>query len=99
MLVHFRRSFDELTGASSRCRALPLAPFLEPTTSYLSVVELGMYEMTAQIHGASRRRAWSPASAELKQAFDAEMEQQRRSHARRASSRRCRRAATSASIP
>ena len=35
---------------SSRSSRLGLCAFLEPTTSYVSVVELGMYEMTAQIH-------------------------------------------------
>src|SRR4029450_2333783 len=30
---------------------LPIWPYLRPSTSYVSVVELGMYEMTAQIHG------------------------------------------------
>src|SRR5262249_30715608 len=50
MLVHFRRDFDALQAAQLAVSRLALAPFLEPTTSYVSMVELGMYEMTAQIH-------------------------------------------------
>ena len=50
MLVHFRRGFDGLQAAQLAVARGPLAPFLEPTTSYVSIVELGMYEMTAQIH-------------------------------------------------
>ena len=44
MLVHFRPGFDEL-GDVERCLPrLRLWDFLEPTTSYLSVIELGLYE-------------------------------------------------------
>src|SRR5262245_5955859 len=50
MLVHFRRGFEELQKAQLAVSRSPLAPFLEATTSYVSVVELGMYEMTGQIH-------------------------------------------------
>src|SRR4051794_23823314 len=39
MLLHFRPSFDELNQAELSVAQLQLAEFLEPTTSYLSVVE------------------------------------------------------------
>ena len=44
MLVHFRNSFDELNQAELALSQLELAEYLEPTTSYLSVIELGLYE-------------------------------------------------------
>ena len=50
MLVHLRRSFEELQAAQLAIAGLALSSFLEPTTSFVSMVELGMYEMTAQIH-------------------------------------------------
>ena len=78
MLLHFRRSFEALQAAQLAVARSPLAPFLEPTASYVSVVELGMYEMTAQIHGrlgASGLKAGSPA---FETAFDAELEEQRK---------------------
>ncbi|MBA2354718.1 MAG: heme-dependent peroxidase [Acidobacteria bacterium] len=50
MLVHARRSFDALNQAQLDVARLPLAEVLEASTSYLSIVELGMYEMTAKIH-------------------------------------------------
>ena len=50
MLIHLRRSFEELQAAQVAVARLGLSTFLEPTTSFVSVVELGMYEMTAQIH-------------------------------------------------
>jgi len=40
MLVHFRQSFDELNQVERRLARLRLSDYLEPTTSYLSVIEL-----------------------------------------------------------
>ena len=78
MLVHFRRSFEELQAAQVAVARLGLSTFLEPTTSFVSIVELGMYEMTAQVHrrlGASGLAAGTDA---FESAFDAEMEEQRK---------------------
>jgi peroxiredoxin len=50
MLVHFRRSFDELNRAELQLAQLRLSDFLEPTTSYLSVIELGLYESTIKAY-------------------------------------------------
>ena len=77
MLVHFRRSFDDLQAAQLAVARGALAPFLEPTTSYVSVVELGMYEMTAQIHARLAGKGLAAGSAEFESAFDAEMADQR----------------------
>jgi peroxiredoxin len=46
MFVHFRRSFEELSQAQLQLARLALSDYLEPTTSYLSMVELGLYEST-----------------------------------------------------
>jgi peroxiredoxin len=78
MLIHFRRDFDALQAAQLAVARLGVAPFLEPTTSYVSIVELGMYEMTAQIHGRLKDKALAAGTPEFEQAFDAEMEEQRR---------------------
>jgi chlorite dismutase len=78
MLVHFRRSFEELQRAQTAVARLGLAPYLEPTTSFVSIVELGMYEMTALIHKRLRERGLEGGSEEFETAFDAEMEEQRR---------------------
>src|SRR5437868_640227 len=40
MLVHFRDGFEQLGEIQTRLAHLPLWDYLEPTTSYLSVVEL-----------------------------------------------------------
>jgi hydrogen peroxide-dependent heme synthase len=78
MLIHFRRDFEALQQAQLLVGRLGLARWLEPTTSYVSVVELGMYEMTAQIHARLAERGLKQGSEELERAFDAEMEEQRR---------------------
>ena len=78
MAVHFRRDFEALQAAELAFMRLAVFPFLEPVTSYVSVVELGMYEMTAQIHTRLGEKGLVPGSAEFDKAFDAEMEEQRR---------------------
>jgi len=78
MLIHFRPTIEDLEAAQLAVARLPLAAYLEMTTSYVSVVELGMYEMTAQIHGRIGAQGLKPGSAEFDRAFDAEMEEQRR---------------------
>lgn len=77
MLVHFRRSFEDLSAAELALAQVPLFDVLEPTTSYVSIVELGMYEMTAKIHDQLQDRGLKPGSDEYDAAFDAEMETQR----------------------
>lgn len=76
MLVLFRRSFDALGEAELQVSRSALGAVLEPTTSYVSVVELGMYEMTAKIHEQLGAK-FTPGSQEFEQAFDAEMQTQR----------------------
>jgi hydrogen peroxide-dependent heme synthase len=78
MLVHFRRSFEELQAGQVEVARLGLAAFLEPTASFVSMVELGMYEMTAQIHRRLGERGLKTGSEEFERAFDAEMEEQRK---------------------
>jgi hydrogen peroxide-dependent heme synthase len=78
MLIHLRRSFEELQRAQVTVARLGLSAFLEPTSSFVSVVELGMYEMTAQIHRRLGERGLKAGSEEFERAFDAEMEEQRK---------------------
>jgi chlorite dismutase len=77
MLVHFRRGFEELSAVELRLAQAPLFEVLEPTTSYVSVVELGLYEMTAKIHEQLGRQGLRQGSDDYEAAFDREMETQR----------------------
>ncbi|MGH9492195.1 MAG: chlorite dismutase family protein, partial [Terriglobales bacterium] len=49
MFVHFRDSFDALNATELRLQSLELFDYLEPATSYLSVIELGLYESTVKL--------------------------------------------------
>ena len=76
MVICFRRNFEELAQAQLALSQTELHDLLEPTTSYVSIIELGMYEMTAKIHEQLGAK-FKPASDEFEKAFDAEMETQR----------------------
>jgi chlorite dismutase len=50
MLVHFRNSFADLNQAELKLAGLRLSEYLEPTSSYLSIIELGLYDSTLKIY-------------------------------------------------
>jgi len=64
MLVHFRNSIEDVHRAELALAHLELAGYLENTHSYLSVVELGLYESTAKTYGQLSERALEPHSPE-----------------------------------
>jgi hydrogen peroxide-dependent heme synthase len=66
MMVHFRRSFDELNRAELQLAQLRLGDFLEPTASYLSVIELGLYESTIKAYRDLKDRGIEAHSDEWK---------------------------------
>ena len=66
MLVHFRESFDALNQAELAVSQLGISAYLEPTTSYLSVIELGLYESTVKVYRELARRGVEPYSDEWK---------------------------------
>lgn len=76
LLIHFRRDFQGLQAAQLAVAGLGLAPFLEPTTSFVSVVELGLYEMTGLVHRRLAEQGLRVASDEFEAAFGAEMREQ-----------------------
>jgi peroxiredoxin len=77
MLVHFRQSFAELSQAELQIAELKLNDFLEPTTSYLSVIELGLYESTVKIYNELVEQGVEPYSEEWKQAIKDTLARQR----------------------
>src|SRR6185436_3003628 len=76
MFICFRRGFEELAAAQLALSRTELHDHLEATSSYVSIVELGMYEMTGKIHEQLGAK-FKPGSDEFERAFDAEMETQR----------------------
>jgi chlorite dismutase len=77
MFIHFRDSFDELHELQLRLRKLALFDFLEPASSYLSVVELGLYESTQKTYAALAERGISPHSPEWDAEIEKTMDRQR----------------------
>ena len=77
MFVHFRQSFAELNQAELQIAALRLSDYLEPTTSYLSVIELGLYESTIKVYSELVERGVEPHSDEWKRAIDETLGRQR----------------------
>jgi chlorite dismutase len=64
LLVHFRASFDDLKQAELELARLKLSDYLELTTSYLSVVELGLYESSVKLFRSLREKGIEPHSPE-----------------------------------
>ena len=77
MLVHFRPSFDDLGCLERSLTRLRLTDFLETTTSYLSVVELGLYESTAKVYTSLAERGVEPHSADWNAAIEETLARQR----------------------
>ncbi|HTV74632.1 MAG TPA: hydrogen peroxide-dependent heme synthase [Candidatus Acidoferrales bacterium] len=71
MLTHYERSFDALGAAEVRFDKLELAEYLQPVSSYVSVLELGLYEATAKIHADLQVRGLTAHSDAWNAAFDA----------------------------
>ena len=77
MILHFRRKLDDLNQAELQMANLNLAEFLEPTTSYLSVVELGMYEFSVRLYASLKEKGIQPGTADWNRALEAELAKQR----------------------
>ena len=56
MLTHYSRDYDGLALAQTILDKTRLAEFLTPATSYVSVLELGMYDATGKIHASLNER-------------------------------------------
>jgi len=83
LLVHFRRSFEELSQAQTDVARLTFSDFLEPTTSYLSVVELGLYDSTTKVYADLVAKGIQPHSDEWKREIEATLDRQRQAMAPR----------------
>jgi hydrogen peroxide-dependent heme synthase len=77
LLVHFRRSFEELNQAERAVSRLRLSDYLEPVHSYLSMVELGLYESTAKTYAGLADRGIEPHSEEWKREIEGVLARQR----------------------
>ena len=83
ILVHFRKTFDAVNEAELRLSQLALADYLEPTTSYVSVVELGLYEASVQLYESLVEQGVEPGGEEWLKAEQDKMEESRQAQAGR----------------
>jgi len=77
LLLHFRRSFEELNQAQLAVARLRLSDYLESTTSYLSMIELGLYESTAKVYAGLREKGIAPNSDEWRKEIGEVLARQR----------------------
>jgi hydrogen peroxide-dependent heme synthase len=77
IVLHFRRGFDDLSEAQRAVASLALSDYLEPATSYLSVIEIGLYEATVALYERLAEKGVDAKSAEFQRAVEEELELQR----------------------
>src|SRR5215467_10275590 len=66
MVIHFRNTFADLNQAELQLANLRLSDYLEQTTSYLSIIELGLYDSTLKIYKELTEQGIEPHSDQWK---------------------------------
>jgi chlorite dismutase len=77
MVVHFRDSFDDLNHAELQLNRTELAEFLEPIHSYVSVIELGLYDSSVKLFRTLAERGVVPLSEEWTKEVQDTLQRQR----------------------
>jgi chlorite dismutase len=77
MLVHFRKNFDALSEVEATMTKLRLWDYVEQAHSYLSVVELGLYESSLKTYTGLQEKNVAPHSPEWNTAVEDTLERQR----------------------
>ncbi len=77
MLVHFRDSLDELNMAELQLNRTALQDFVEPMHSYLSVIELGLYDSSVKLFRQLAERGVKPLSKEWNETVEETLGRQR----------------------
>jgi peroxiredoxin len=83
LLLHFRRDFAGLLEAEQAVRQARIGRYLEPVNSFLSVVELGLYESTRKIHEELAAQGLAPGTEAWDSAVRETLERQRKAMASR----------------
>jgi len=77
MMVHFRNSFSDLNQAELNLAGLRLSDYLEPTSSYLSIIELGLYDSTLKIYRELMDQGIQPHSDQWKAEIECKLNRHR----------------------
>ncbi len=83
MFLHYRETPEELKRVELSLRQMDLFGFLVPAGSYLSMIELGLYELTTIVWKRLADQGVHPGSDEYEEYFETEMgKEKRRAEAR-----------------
>jgi len=77
VLVHFRDSFEDLSQAELQLDHTEFQEFLEPVHSYLSVIELGLYDSSVKLFRHLTERGVAPHSEEWNREVQETLHRQR----------------------
>lgn len=77
LLVHFRKSFAELNQTELKIANLRLSDYLEPASSYLSIIELGLYDSTIKIYKELTDQGIQPHSDQWKAEIECKLNRHR----------------------
>jgi peroxiredoxin len=77
LVIHFRPSLEALNTAKLGLRQLRLFRHLQPVYSYLSVIELGLYEAAAAIHRQLEAAGLEAGSPAYEEAYQRQIAQQK----------------------
>jgi chlorite dismutase len=83
MLVHFRRSFEELSRIEFQLARLGFWECVEQTHSYLSIVELGLYDSSLKTYNSLAERGIAPFTPEWDREIEETLARQREAMAPR----------------
>jgi len=79
LLVHFRPTLEALGAVQRSVRALSLHDLLRPAGAFLSIAELGLYHLTAQLAREAVERGGTPGDDAYREALAARAEAERAS--------------------
>ncbi len=78
MLTHYSKNYEGLAHAETLVDKLRISEYLTAASSYVSILELGLYDATGKIHAALAERDLKPFSQEWNDAFDELLKEQER---------------------
>jgi hypothetical protein len=67
MVVHFRKSLERLNDAELTVARSELFEYLDPITSYLSVIELGLYDASLKLYSELTAKGVAPGAGECRE--------------------------------
>jgi hydrogen peroxide-dependent heme synthase len=77
LLIHFRQSIEQLKQVELQIQSLKLGDYFEPASSFLSVVELGLYESSVKLFRSLAEKGIEPHSEQWKKEIEELLTRQR----------------------